>query len=101
MTQVNCAMNSKPEPANFEKLSQKLSAQTYAELNSQWRLEIIEKEKRVSCIQAKEKLVETVKPELVQLIKKQRLNYMVKGTRFIQMDQVIFYHKIFINIHIC
>lgn len=93
-------MNSKPEPANFEKLSQKLSAQTYAELNNQWRLKIIEKEKRTSRIQAEEKLVETVKPELIQLIKKQRLNYMVAGTRFIQIDQVFIYHTIFININI-
>lgn len=101
MTQVNCTMNSKPEPANFEELSQKLSAQTYAELNNQWRLEIIDKDRRASRIHAEEKLIETVKPELMLLIKEQRLNYMVEGTKFIKIDQVIIYFKIFININIC
>lgn len=92
MTQVNCEMNSRPVPANFEILLQKLSNQTDLVLNNQRLLESIDKGKQDSRLYTEKKLVETVKPELEQLIKKQRINYMIEGTRFKKIEQV----KIFI-----
>lgn len=86
--QVACVLNSKPEPDNFDKLVQKLSTQTYNELNNQWRLENKQKESRESRLQHAEKLEELVKPEIIELIKRQRINYMMKGTRFIKKEQV-------------
>lgn len=70
------------QPANMEKLRQKLSTLTYSEITNLWQQEQICREKWESHARPIVQLKELVTPEIVLLIKKQRLNYMVDGTRF-------------------
>lgn len=75
------------QPANLEKLRQKLSTLTYSEITNLWQQERTSREQWESHARPIVQLKELVTPEIVQLIKKQRLNYMVDGTRFTKYSQ--------------
>ncbi|VVC33419.1 PH domain-like,Pleckstrin homology domain,Armadillo-like helical,ELMO domain,Armadillo-type [Cinara cedri] len=83
--QITRALGS--QPANLEKLRQKLSTLTYSEITNLWQQERTSREQWESHARPIVQLKELVTPEIVQLIKKQRLHYMVDGTRFTKYSQ--------------
>lgn len=83
--QITRALGS--QPANLEKLRQKLYTLTYSEITNLWQQERTSREQWESHARPIVQLKELVTPEIVQLIKKQRLNYMVDGTRFTKYSQ--------------
>lgn len=70
------------QPANLEKLREALIKLPYSEITNLWQQERMSREEWESQARPIVQLKELVTPEIVQLIKKQRLNYMVEGTRF-------------------
>jgi len=75
------------QPPNFDQFKLKLSHLTYAEITNLWQQERRHKEEWESQAKPIVELREQVKPEIMQLIKQQRLNYLVEGTRFLKYNK--------------
>lgn len=78
--QTNRALET--QPGTFEQLKIKLNALTYAEITNLWLQERRHKEEWESQAKPIMELREQIKPEVIDLIKQQRLNYLVEGTLF-------------------
>lgn len=78
--QIERALDS--QPTSFDQFRYKLSRLTYQEITQIWHQE--RRAKDQTGLQAKPilELREQIKPEIIELIKKQRLNYLIEGTRF-------------------
>jgi engulfment/cell motility protein 1 len=70
------------QPLNFEKLKQKLQTLTYNEITNLWQQERTTREEWESHAKPIVQLKELITPEIVDLIQKQRLGYLIEGTRF-------------------
>lgn len=78
--QITLALQS--QPMNFEKLKLKLQTLPYSEIINLWQQERINREEWESHAKPIVQLKELITPEIVDLIQKQRLGYLVDGTRF-------------------
>lgn len=70
------------QPLNFEKLKEKLQTLTYSKITNLWQQERTSREEWESHAKPIIQLKEIITPEIVDLIQKQRLGYLVEGTRF-------------------
>lgn len=70
------------QPANFDQFRARLQHLTYAEITNIWQQERRHKEEWESQAKPIQELREQITPEILELIKQQRLNHMVEGTRF-------------------
>lgn len=78
--QINRALET--QPGTFEQLKVKLNTLTYAEITNLWQQERRHKEEWESQAAPIIQLREQIKPEITELVKQQRLNYLVEGTLF-------------------
>lgn len=69
-------------PTSFEAFRSKIHALTYSEINKLWEKERLEKEGQGAQLKPIIELRNQIKPEIMELIKQQRLNYLIGGTRF-------------------
>ncbi|RUS91972.1 hypothetical protein EGW08_000185 [Elysia chlorotica] len=69
-------------PTSFEAFRTKIHALTYSEINKLWEKERLEKEGQGAQLKPIIELRNQIKPEIMELIKQQRLNYLIGGTRF-------------------
>uniref|UniRef100_A0A1B6DVD4 ELMO armadillo-like helical domain-containing protein n=1 Tax=Clastoptera arizonana TaxID=38151 RepID=A0A1B6DVD4_9HEMI len=71
------------QPHSFNQLSSKLSSLTYSVVSGQWQEERCEKEKETFAkLPSIKQLRESLINETLELIKTQRINYLIKGTQF-------------------
>ncbi len=70
------------QPADFDKLKEKLQTLTYSKITNLWQQERTSREEWESHAKPIVQLKELISPEIVVLIQKQRLGYLVEGTRF-------------------
>ena len=74
---------SDPESVNtFDKLKIKLSKLSYSVITTLWQKERSSREEWENKASAILELRDMVKPEIIELIKQQRLTYLTEGTRF-------------------
>ncbi|XP_064640073.1 engulfment and cell motility protein 1-like isoform X2 [Lineus longissimus] len=78
--QITRALESLPQ--TFDQFKNKLNQLTYAEITNMWQQERVNKEEWESQAKPIVELREQIKPEILELIKEQRLNYLVEGTLF-------------------
>ncbi|XP_074646878.1 engulfment and cell motility protein 1-like isoform X2 [Tubulanus polymorphus] len=69
-------------PGTFDQFKKKLEQLRYAEITNIWQQERQTKEEWESQAKPIVELREQIKPEIIELIKEQRLNYLVNGTMF-------------------
>ncbi|CAG5127101.1 unnamed protein product [Candidula unifasciata] len=69
-------------PTSFEVFRSKINSLTYAEINRLWENERLVKEGQGAQLKPIIELREQIKPEILDLIRQQRLNYLMAGTRF-------------------
>ncbi|XP_059141115.1 engulfment and cell motility protein 1-like [Physella acuta] len=69
-------------PTSFETFRSKINSLTYAQINKIWENEREIKAGQGAQLKPIIELREQIKPEIMDLIKQQRLNYLVSGTRF-------------------
>lgn len=70
------------QPLNFDKLKEKLQTLTYSKITNLWQQERTSREEWESHAKPIVQLKEIITPDIVDLIQKQRLGYLVEGTRF-------------------
>lgn len=68
----------------FEKFKQKLSTLSYSEIMNLWQKERMNREEWENKAKAILELREAIKPEIVELIKQQRLLFLTDGTLFVK-----------------
>ncbi|ELU11056.1 hypothetical protein CAPTEDRAFT_228466 [Capitella teleta] len=69
-------------PASFETFRNKLGKLTYSEITKIWELERYHHEESESQAKPIVELREEIRPEILELIKQQRLNFLVEGSLF-------------------
>ncbi|XP_066250253.1 engulfment and cell motility protein 1 [Euwallacea similis] len=69
-------------PGSLDQLKTKLQTLTYSEITQLWQLERNTREEWESHAKPVVELRELITPEIMELIKQQRLNYLIEGTRF-------------------
>ncbi|CAH1782758.1 unnamed protein product [Owenia fusiformis] len=69
-------------PLSFDQFKHNLASLTYSEITNIWQRERESKEEWESKARPIKELKEEITPEIVELIKQQRLNYVMEGTRF-------------------
>ncbi|ENN76031.1 hypothetical protein YQE_07406, partial [Dendroctonus ponderosae] len=69
-------------PSSLDQLKTKLQSLTYSEITQLWQLERNTREEWESHAKPVVELRELITPEILSLIKQQRLGYLVEGTRF-------------------
>ncbi|XP_039283993.1 engulfment and cell motility protein 1 [Nilaparvata lugens] len=75
------------QPLNMEKFKQLLQALTYAEITQLWQRERLSREEWESHARPITELKEQITPEIMDLIQKQRLGFLVDGTCFTKYSQ--------------
>lgn len=76
----------KERPSNLEDFKTKINSFTYAKITQLRQQERTSKEECESTASAIIKLKEKITPEIVALIKEQRLGFLVEGTRFLKYN---------------
>ncbi|CAL1526666.1 unnamed protein product [Lymnaea stagnalis] len=69
-------------PTSFEAFRSKINTLTYAQINRLWETERLVKEGQGAQLKPIIELREQIKPEMMDLIKQQRLKYLTSGSRF-------------------
>ncbi|CAH0547412.1 unnamed protein product [Brassicogethes aeneus] len=69
-------------PASLDKLKTKLQSLTYSEITQLWQLERDSREEWESHAKPVVELREKITPNIMNLIKRQRLSFLMEGTRF-------------------
>ncbi|XP_065332151.1 engulfment and cell motility protein 1 [Cloeon dipterum] len=75
------------QPANMEKFKLQLQALTYSDITQLWQQEQINREEWESHARPVVELKEQIMPEIMDLIKQQRLGFLVEGTRFTKQSK--------------
>ncbi|KAL1463466.1 hypothetical protein WDU94_015215 [Cyamophila willieti] len=78
--QITEALNT--HPATLDKFRNVIDRLTYAEIKNRWQQKLIIIEERELHTKPIVELKELITPEIIDLIKQQRLGYLVEGTRF-------------------
>ena len=82
------------QPSALDKFRAKLFFLTYSEITNLWQQERTSREEWESHARPIVELKEMITPDILDLIKQQRLGFLVEGTRFTkyyQRGQVMFY----------
>lgn len=80
--QITRALNTDPPPPTLEKFKLKLATLTYNEITNLWQQERSNREEWESQAKPIVELREQITPEIINLIQKQRLQYLCEGTMF-------------------
>jgi len=72
----------KDQPLSFEQFKAKIATLTYAEITNIWQQERRQKEEWEGHAKPIQELREQITPEILELVKQQRLNHLIEGTRF-------------------
>uniref|UniRef100_A0A1B6DW40 ELMO domain-containing protein n=1 Tax=Clastoptera arizonana TaxID=38151 RepID=A0A1B6DW40_9HEMI len=83
--QITRSLSTQPE--SLDKFKAKLQVLTYAEITNLWQQERTSREEWESHARPIVELKEQITPEIMELIRLQRLNYLVEGTRFTKYGQ--------------
>lgn len=84
--QITRSLQDADATSTFEKFRQKLSTLSYAEIMNLWQKERINREEWENKAQSIKELREAVRPEIIDLIKQQRLLYLTDGTLFVKFS---------------
>ncbi|XP_059475247.1 engulfment and cell motility protein 1 [Neocloeon triangulifer] len=75
------------QPSNMEKFKLQLQTLTYSDITQLWQQEQINREEWESHARPVVELKEQIMPEIMDLIKQQRLGFLVEGTRFTKQSK--------------